>query len=120
MHHHFAEPTGPTPPPESAPDSIALQLALLPTILDALAEVRQILAGRSKSHLTVEEVAAEVGRAPYTVRAWIKDGRLSAIRVSGSGPKGRLLIPREELQRLVATGRAAEALSSAVPGQPCR
>ncbi len=92
------------PPADLAPDTVARHLMLLPAILAALSELRLTLVGQLKSHLTVEEVAKEVGRAPYTVRAWIRDGRIGAIRVSGSGPKGRLLIPREELRKLIAAG----------------
>ncbi len=69
-----------------------------------VAELRDRLSGVWKSHLSVDEVASEVKRAPYTVRQWIRSGRLRAERVEGAGPKGRLLIPREELQRLIATG----------------
>jgi excisionase family DNA binding protein len=105
MHHHAVENAtqGPSTT-EPFPDSVARQLMLLPQILAGVAEVRQILTGRLKSHLTVEEAATEVGRAPYTIRTWIREGRLSAVRVSGTGPRGRLLIPREDLQRLVDAG----------------
>ncbi len=107
MHRHVSGSDVDDPPLGGAvPDSVKEQLQLLPVILDQLSEVRQILAGRLKSHLTVEEAAAEVGRAPYTVRTWIRDGRLSAVRVSGSGPRGRLLIAREDLRKLIETGVA--------------
>jgi excisionase family DNA binding protein len=94
---HVAPPSG-----ELVTDQIAQQLSLLPVILASLTEVRQILTGRLKSHLTVEEAAEELGRAPYTVRSWIREGRLPAVRVSGTGPRGRLLIARDDLQELVA------------------
>ena len=61
--------------------------------------------GKAKTLLTVEEVAEEVGRAPYTVRNWIKNGKLTATRVDGTGPRGRLLVRREDLEALtVGTG----------------
>ena len=63
-----------------------------------------------KEMYTTEEAARMTGRAQYTVRTWIRDGRLIATRVSGSGPRGRLLIPRDELRKLIATGRG-EGLS---------
>lgn len=34
-------------------------------------------------HLTVEEVAEVVGRAPGTVRTWIREGKLAAYRQQG-------------------------------------
>lgn len=87
-----------------AAQEIARQLAMLPTILAMIEEVRQLLAGQLKSHYTVEEVAELTGRAPYTVRTWIKQGRIAAARVAGTGPKGRLLVARDELRKLVDSG----------------
>jgi excisionase family DNA binding protein len=84
---------------------IADQLAL---ILAMMHELCLRIDGRIKSHYTVDEVAELTGRAPYTVRTWIHDGRLAAIRVPGTGPKGRLLVPHDELRRLVADGRAGD------------
>src|SRR4051812_741825 len=66
-------------------------------LFDGLRAIRLLLEGKRKGHLTVEEVAGLVGRAPYTVRHWITSGRLKATRVAGTGPKGRLLVAREEL-----------------------
>jgi excisionase family DNA binding protein len=77
---------------------------VLAQILDALHEIRERLAGAHKPLLTIEEVAQLVGRAPFTVRRWVKEGRLKATRVSGTGPRGRLLVGREELQGLIAAG----------------
>jgi excisionase family DNA binding protein len=85
-------------------DRMAAQITVgLGDIRAAIEDIRRILADRQKSHLTVEEFADQTGRASYTVREWIKDGRIAAIRIAGTGPKGRLLIPREELQKLVAS-----------------
>jgi excisionase family DNA binding protein len=77
------------------------QLLLLSTVLEQLK-------GKCKPFQTVAEVAEAVGRSEYTVRRWIGEGRLKAIRVEGDGPKGRLLIAREELDRLVRQGLGGE------------
>ncbi len=95
---------------EARGDSVAPNL--LERILDALqqlqagqCELGERLDGRLKSHYTVEELGELTGRTAYTVRAWIRKGQLSAIRIQGSGPRGRLLVPRSELERLVASGK---------------
>jgi excisionase family DNA binding protein len=79
-------------------------LSELQQIHAALDELREYVTGTVKSHLTVDECARTVGRSCYTVRDWIRRGRLRAERVTGTGPRGRLLIPREELRKLIAQG----------------
>ena len=79
-------------------------------LLHELAAIRDCLSRRTKSHLTVDEVAEAVGRSAFTVRRWIAEGRIVATRVQGTGPRGRLLVSRTELDRLVHDG-----LGEAIP-----
>jgi excisionase family DNA binding protein len=72
-----------------------------------LDEIHELVTGHSKEHLTVAEVAEMTGRSAYTVRRWISDGRLKASRIIDTGERGRLLIHREELHRLIGAGRGA-------------
>jgi excisionase family DNA binding protein len=83
---------------------IAKRLVSVEAKIDTL---RQRFDGRLKSHFTSDEFAELVGRSSYTVRRWVSDGRITATRVQGTGPRGRLLIPRSELERVVADGRGA-------------
>lgn len=64
--------------------------------------IRELLIPQVRRYVTVEEAGAIVGRAPFTVRTWIRQGRLKGIRVAGTGRRGRLLISRAELERLIA------------------
>ena len=69
-----------------------------------LDEIYDRVIGRSKEHLTVAEVAEMTGRTAYTVRRWISVGWLKASRVSNTGERGRLLIHRDDLQKLISGG----------------
>jgi excisionase family DNA binding protein len=69
-----------------------------------LTEVRDRLAGHHKPVYTVEELAGLTGRSPYTIRRWIKQHKIEACRLDGTGARGRLLISRDQLQRLIRTG----------------
>ena len=54
----------------------------------------------SKEFYSIHEVAQYVKRSPYTVRKWILDGKIKAIRIAGTGTHGRLLVPHSEFLRL--------------------
>jgi excisionase family DNA binding protein len=71
-------------------------------------EIRALLADTRKPYYAVEEVARLTGRSGYTVRRWIAENRIQATRVAGTGPKGRLLIPAGELDKLIATGLGSQ------------
>jgi excisionase family DNA binding protein len=96
---------------EAPPDGDPVEAPALREIVDVLRElkvgqeeIRAQLGGRLKDQYTVAEVAELTRRAPYTVRRWIKEGVLRAVRIEGCGPRGRLLIPREEVSRLIGRG----------------
>jgi excisionase family DNA binding protein len=77
----------------------------LPELESKLTGLRELLSRRRKDHLVVEEVAELTGRSCYTVRRWITEGKLCAIRIRDGGPRGKLLIPRTELDRLIGGGK---------------
>jgi len=81
---------------------------LLESLRNRLEDVHVLLSRRAKPQLTVEEVAELTGRSAYTVRRWISEGKLSAIRIGATGPRGRLLIPQSELRRLVTSARGGQ------------
>jgi excisionase family DNA binding protein len=89
-------------PPAALRDilSVVLYLKL------AIDDLREQLSSKRKSHYTVGELADVFGRSPFTVRRWITEGRIKAIRVEGTGPRGRLLVSRDQLQALLANGMA--------------
>ena len=105
------QPPGPDGPAVVPPGEI---MPLIRQIFTALDDIRTQLGGLRKSHYTIAEIASVTGRAEYTVRAWIKQGRIRAIRVPGTGPKGRLLVPREEFEKLVGSGLAGQTPAALV------
>lgn len=96
-------PPSTTSPPQPQVPSTAesTMLAKLEQVLDRLARVENILADKRKAFLTVAEVASLTGRSAYTVRRWIGEGRLQPIKVEGSGPRGRWLIPSDQVDHLL-------------------
>ena len=86
----------------------------LPAVLEKLDRLDELLTGRRKENFVVEEVAELTGRSEYTIRRWITEGKLKAVRIAEGGPRGRLLIPRAELDRLVACGRGADIPATAL------
>jgi len=96
-------------PAASNLDQVLSELrALRERFESGFSELRERLSKRTKSHLTVDEVAELTGRTPYTIRRWIKEGRLTAQRIKDGCPKGRLLIAREQLDALIHAGVGAE------------
>jgi excisionase family DNA binding protein len=91
-------------------------LATLGKLFASVEEVRSLVSHTTKDFYTVDEVCEVTGRAPYTVRRWIKEGRITATRVEGTGPKGRLLIARSELAKLIKAG-LADHLTEITAGQ---
>ena len=81
---------------------------LMKQILNAVQEIRARLAGAHKQFYTVEEIAELTGRSEYTVRRWIKEDRIHATRVTDTGPRGRLLIAKDQLNRLIVSGMGGE------------
>ena len=82
----------------------------------AIDDIREKLTSARKPFYTVGEVAAIVGRSAFTVRRWLHEGRITATRLHGTGPRGRLLIARDQLDVLVSNGLASE-VPDAVAGE---
>lgn len=68
-------------------------------------------AGSNNTYYSVMEFAARVGRAPYTVREWARQGRIHATRrATGGGPYRAWAISQEELFRYQQWGlRSSES-----------
>jgi excisionase family DNA binding protein len=113
FNHRSSLPATTTVAQDGTPDVLAPVLA---QILGELREIRGTLAGAHKPFWTIEEIAELTGRSAFTVRRWVKEGRITATRVSGTGPRGRLLVGRDQLQQLIAAGMGGE-VPPAVGGQ---
>jgi excisionase family DNA binding protein len=112
VQHACAAPTARSHIPVDLTDPACLGI-MLNRIMTDLDVIKQRLSTSHKSHYTVDEIAHLVGRSAYTVRRWITEGRISAIRVNGTGPKGKLLVPHDQLANLIDLGKG-ENISNAI------
>ena len=80
----------------------------LEKMASAFIESRTNEAAKTKPILTVREVAELMCRSEYTIRRWIRQRKLKADRIQGTGPRGQLLIRRESLLELVERGLAED------------
>jgi excisionase family DNA binding protein len=94
-------------------DHSDLVLALLEELRDNVTDLQdrvdhvlKRLGEFRKEYFTVKEVAGLVRRSPYTVRRWLREGRLKGIRIAGEFSNDRdnlrapYLISRDEVIRL--------------------
>lgn len=97
-------------------DSASLRqiMALLVELKAELAGVKSALGSRQKPVLTIEEIAELTGRSAYTIRRWVKERRLTATRIQGTGPKGRLLVSRDEIDKILRSGLGANVPDAAI------
>ena len=115
---HIATVTGLTRAGLDAADAASSEISrTLTELLAVQRKILDLLTGRCKSHYSVEEIAELVGRSAFTIRRWISAGRIHAVRVDGTGPRGRLLIARDQLEALVSTGLGASIPDAAVDDQ---
>jgi excisionase family DNA binding protein len=97
-------------------DFVGRIVIMLEQLMSKLDAIQSCLTDHMKPWLTVEEIAELTGRSPFTVRRWITEGRISATRIAGTGPRGRLLVARAELDKLIAEGLGAHLPGVAVDG----
>lgn len=95
---HQTQATSPSIAPSDLTGSLLQEIRHMRT---TMSQILNRLEGKTKPLYSVEEVAELTARSPYTIRRWVKEGRISATRVTGTGPRGRLLIARKELEKLV-------------------
>ena len=84
----------------SVPDDVLRRLTRIEAALEQLLRRNTI-----KEWYTTEEVAAVLGKAPFTVREWCRHGRVNASkRDCGRGKSKEWIISREELLRIQTEG----------------
>jgi excisionase family DNA binding protein len=98
-------------------EQVLHRLNYLDRIEQRLAGIEDRIHGAVKDYFTVGEIAGLVGRSAYTVRRWVGEGKLAALRVEGTGPRGRLLIPRGEIEKVIGGGHVS---GRTIPNSQCR
>ncbi|MBM4040365.1 MAG: helix-turn-helix domain-containing protein [Planctomycetes bacterium] len=63
---------------------------------------------KRKPFYTVRELAQQVGRSPYTVRRWIREGKLNAVKLNDGRPKDQYLIEAQDIQELILSAGTGE------------
>jgi excisionase family DNA binding protein len=79
-------------------------LALLQEVRGMFREILEHLKKKVKDWYTTKEAADQLGLAEFTIRRYARDGRLESLRVSGPGPKGRILLSRASLDAVMQNG----------------
>lgn len=98
-----------------------MEYADIRSILSAIAslqsgqtQILELLSNQSaniQEWFTPAEFAKAIGRSPYTVRCWLKDGRIiGQKRTVGRGNRLEWEIPRAELLRFRNHGRAVQQM----------
>ncbi len=81
-------------------EQLVTRLERIEQAIGALSKVRS-----AKDRYTVEEVAEILGKAPFTVREWARNGRIKAEkRACGRGRTQEWAISHEELHRIQNDG----------------
>lgn len=100
---------------ESSPEELGQHLVIrFDGLCARLERICEELSGRIKPYYSIAEIAEMTGRSSYTVRRWIAEKRIAATRIEGTGPKGKLLVSRDQLQSLITAG-----LGSKTPAVVC-
>jgi len=89
---------------------------LIPASLANVESVRGLGAATVNELSAVEGVAELTGRARYAVRAGIEEGRLAAVRSTGTGSRCRLPIARGDRHQLLGSGLAGRACTAPSAG----
>jgi len=63
---------------------------------------------KSKPYYTVKDLAKRLGRSPYTIRRWIRDGKIEAIKLNSGGPRDPYLIDCREVEELLEDSSTQE------------
>lgn len=67
---------------------------------------------RKKQYVTIEELARRTGRSDRVIRYWIKTGLIRYER-EGLSPVSRIIIPMDEVDRVIAQLPQGEIIESA-------
>ncbi len=104
LNEDYHPPSRPGPPPRPptppAPPWVAEALSLLAQIRDAVAALQP-------AFLTTTQFADRLGVSVGSVRRMIRQRRVRATKLGPAGGRGRQLVPKAELDRLLEGGRAS-------------